>query len=514
MPTLIEDAATIKGVEGDSMFQNTIKAVTVFLACLLCLSGCGDSEDNFVITPGSSRFTTIELRSVLAQSVVPTQVVAFRGSGFNSQENRIYGPSDKNKSELVRWTLVPIEVTEFVIEYLNGDGTIVGEARVSLQLVADELFIIDNPTITFFNQPDPNLPNLTLRNGQTYDFNTDTGIISPAIDGSSTPPGWNAAGQDFTLNAFTMEAGSVLNVSGSAPFNLSAQSNITLDGTLAFVGANGIDGADIEVNNASSNLTPFQAEDGTDGTNGGDISLSSASQITGSGVIMANGGNGGDGGSVIISGINQANLTGGDGGNGGQPGEISLDDSDNTIPASIQLFSSGSGGNGGNVSTGLQHTVGTLRGGNGGNSAGSQGTGGNGGEARVMGSNTSGGVVIGGDGGLATGVGGFGGNGGNATVDLGSNGPTVSGGNGGDATQANGTGGNGGTALVVGNSSFITTLTGGDGGDATATGGQGGNGGNATVGGTNDGSAVGGTGGTGNPSPTNDGTNGTGTPTV
>jgi hypothetical protein len=90
---------------------------------------------------------TVELRSVLAQSVTPHQVTTFRATGYDQEQNLRYGPATKEKAALVEWNEVPVEVSDFVIEYLDANDQVVGLAQVTVELVAGQTFVVDNPTI-------------------------------------------------------------------------------------------------------------------------------------------------------------------------------------------------------------------------------------------------------------------------------------------------------------------------------------------------------------------------------
>lgn len=164
----------------------------------------------------------------------------------------------------------------------------------------------------------------------TYTFNTDTGDLSPQIGDSPTPPGWNDAEKRFVLSTFTVESGASLEITGSLPFKLTADEQISVSGTLDFSGQNGANGAD-----------------GALGGNGG----------TGG----VHGGDGGQGGGLSISGPNSAAVAAGAGGNGG--------DSDRD---------GGTGGNGGGayVGDGSTGSATAGAGGNGGSLNGSGGAGG------------------------------------------------------------------------------------------------------------------------------------------
>lgn len=113
----------------------------------LFLAGCGDSKD-YVVTSSPDQVATIALRSVLAQSTVPPSVASFRATGFDQEQNILYGPATTAKATQVTWPAVPVQVTEWGIEYLAVDGRLVGTARVQVQLVAGQTYLVDSPEIT------------------------------------------------------------------------------------------------------------------------------------------------------------------------------------------------------------------------------------------------------------------------------------------------------------------------------------------------------------------------------
>ena len=59
----------------------------------------------------------------------------------------LFGTATVEKAAQVDWTEIPVEVTDFVIEYLDADSQIAGIARVEVELLAGQTYIIDCPTI-------------------------------------------------------------------------------------------------------------------------------------------------------------------------------------------------------------------------------------------------------------------------------------------------------------------------------------------------------------------------------
>ncbi len=144
------------------------------------IGGCGGSTQDFVVvgqgSGGSGPTTaTVRLQSILAQSVVPDSVDSFRSTGFDGNLNHIFGPVTRDKAAVVEWTGVPIEVTDFVIEYLAG-GKIVGIAQAEVRLTAGETFLIENPTILEVTAPLESLAmsptSSTIANGTSTSFTT------------------------------------------------------------------------------------------------------------------------------------------------------------------------------------------------------------------------------------------------------------------------------------------------------------------------------------------------------
>jgi len=87
---------------------------------VLFFVGCGSSNDFVVTAPGlaevvTAKPATVRLRSVLAQTVVQSEVVSFRGAGYNEAGELLHGPVTLGKAEVVEWTEVPVAVTRFVV---------------------------------------------------------------------------------------------------------------------------------------------------------------------------------------------------------------------------------------------------------------------------------------------------------------------------------------------------------------------------------------------------------------
>lgn len=243
-----------------------------------------------------------------------------------------------------------------------------------------------------------------LGGNQTYTFNTDTGVLDPAIGPSATIPGWLVPEFLLVLPKFTVETGSTLDITGSRAFQVIAL-DILVEGSIEFNGADGADGAD--------GANP--GDHGGNGEDGGDIHFSALGDLTITGHISTNGGDGGAGGSVDIAGDNSGTVIGGNGGNGGNSGKITFNVAGNetVLPENLHQVG-GKGGAGGGV---------TIGGDNEGFASATAGAGGDGGAGEVGGDGgTGGGVTVnnlsqfaaaiagsGGDGGSPDGVGGYGG---------------------------------------------------------------------------------------------------------
>lgn len=463
-------------------------------ACLFSVCGCGSSFQESYLhtpTPDAARTTTVELRSILAQTAIPGYITNIRGSGFDASGERVYGPANKVKAATVQWTFVPLETKSFLFEFLGANGQVLGNATVAVRLIPSEIYIVDGLAVNFDPNPIPESgSDLRLLANQNYQFNTDTGVVSPPIGGSSNPPGWNSETKEFELETFTLETGAVLNVSGNTTLKVKTQGDTTLNGTLSFTGADGEDGADTEITEPAptAKLAPVAAQTNTaviigaageDGANGG-VSLVSLGQFSGHGTILSRGGNGGTGGNVRNSmSTYLTSLTGGRGGNGGAPGQVTIiDSSGRTVFASVEVETqSGNGGNGGSISIDGDGSYApedcVLQGGLGGDATGRNGNGGHGGHVVFSAERVSNaGIAAGGNGG----EGDFqGGNGGEVAY-AGFNGQN-------HGTTAGGTGGIGGTYGGRGGdvqfSGEMTTnsretATGGAGGEGGVRGGDGG----------------------------------------
>lgn len=122
--------------------------LTLLLLFSLLLAGCGDSQDYVVTSSSPQGSATVALRSVLAQTTVPARVDSFRATGFGLARAVLYGPVIVSKAAEVRWQGVPVETTEFLVEYLDADQQIVGFSRVQVQLAPGQTYLIDSPPIT------------------------------------------------------------------------------------------------------------------------------------------------------------------------------------------------------------------------------------------------------------------------------------------------------------------------------------------------------------------------------
>lgn len=435
----------------------------LLFVCLLGLCGCGSSNDEsyvFTSSPASARTTTVELRNILAQTAIPSYITTIRGTGFDASGERIYGPQSKAKAATVQWTEVPVETRTFLFEFLGANDVVLGNATVTVQLVESEVYVVDDLVVSFGPDPTPAPPaNLRVPSNQSYQFDTDTGVITPPLGGSSNPSGWNNETKEFELETFTLETGAVLNVSGNTALSIRVEGDVVLDGTLNFAGADGEDGADTEPSAQTAVLTqsvgpnitsPVTGVAGGNGASGG-VTIASFGEVSGSGAVFSRGGNGGNGGSVKFS-TDQTTIssaiTGGRGGNGGSPGLIKFvirGTTTDIVTGITATTSAGNGGKGGNVEflaavyTGANSSV---NGGRGGDSTEFGGSGGRGGSLLVISDEQ---LFLGGT--LATGAGGNG---------------EVYGGHGGDATFSGF------------NSQIIGTLTCGAGGSGGTQGGNGG----------------------------------------
>jgi len=283
-----------------------------------------------------------------------------------------------------------------------------------------------------------------LGGNQTYTFNTDTGVLDPAIGPSATIPGWLVPEFLLVLPKFTVETGSTLDITGSRAFQVIAL-DILVEGSIEFNGADGADGAD--------GANP--GDHGGNGEDGGDIHFSALGDLTITGHISTNGGDGGAGGSVDIAGDNSGTVIGGNGGNGGNSGKITFNVAGNetVLPENLHQVG-GKGGAGGGV---------TIGGDNEGFASATAGAGGDGGAGEVGGDGgTGGGVTIGGDnedfafaiagdGGYGRpggSEGGDGGDGGDVTVNNLSQFAAAIAGSGGDGGSPDGVGGYGGIATA------------------------------------------------------------------
>lgn len=441
--------------------------------CLLGVSGCGSSDRDpyfrapTVPAPPAARTATVELRSILAQTPVPSYVTTVRGSGLAASGERIYGPEEQALAATIRWTGVPVETRTFLFEFLGSNGRVLGNATVPVQLTESETFVVNDLTVAFAPDPNPDPtpeptpepePDLRLETDQSYQFNTDTGVISPPIEGSSNPTGWNSETKEFELNSFTLEPGAVLNVTGNTALALKVQGDVVVDGTLSFVGADGAAGEDTEVAtttlmravsvNAQATALDLTGAAGVNGADGG-VRVTASGQISGSGTIISNGGNGGQGGSIKFNAANTtitSVVTGGRGGNGGAPGSVTLQGAPGSVLVSLTIqTAAGHGGDGGSIELA--------------------------GEGCLV---DEGGELYGGRGGDASGQGGIAGDGGDVTfsAEYGTNTTTVVGGAGGTGAFQGGVGGD--VTFAEFNGRNIGTITGGAGGASDNYGGQGG----------------------------------------
>ncbi len=336
--------------------------------------------------------------------------------------------------------------------------------------------------------------NFTLSTSGTFD--TDSGTFE-----GSPVPGWNADTHQLLVNAFEIPGGRTLSVTGAFPFSLTAQGNVTLDGTLQFNGLSAIDPGP--------------------GTDAGEVKIVAFGAINGTnGTIFARGGNA---------------TTGQDGGDGSRValqagGDINIH-TINVDGGTTEDNGTAGGGRGGQITilAGGRHRANTLsaNGGKGGSLdfAGKDG-GGAGGSISVTADGNTGvtnASAAGGAGGFDV-TGGPGGGGGTINFSifgfLTVTNATAVGGSGGTGYLTGGDGGHGGIVALTSSLGSISASTilaqGGPGGTGdNFGGGNGGDGGSLTFGtapvGTLVASVMGGIGGAGTP-PGTAGTNGTITP--
>ncbi len=188
-------------------------------------------------------------------------------------------------------------------------------------------------------------PALLFQAGQVYSLNTTSGTIVPAIGGSATVPGWNAAEQRLQLTSFAMPAGTVLNVTGEVALQVHATGDITLDGVIDVSGQDGADGEDGVDGGYGVDGTSQGGEDGGDGL---DVSFFARRNLGGSGQVISAGGHGGDGGALPSDRNASASLVAGDGGDGGRPGEVVFQ-AGGQLSEPVTTLLGGDGGAGGSV---------------------------------------------------------------------------------------------------------------------------------------------------------------------
>jgi hypothetical protein len=118
--------------------------------CFFCLlvalvAGCGNSSMNDFVTgdvvaedlDGTSR---IELRLDLTREETATRDIRkMRFSGFNSQGNLVYGPTERDAADRLELNELPRFTRTLQIEYLSGsDAIVVGQAEVKLLVNQDQ----------------------------------------------------------------------------------------------------------------------------------------------------------------------------------------------------------------------------------------------------------------------------------------------------------------------------------------------------------------------------------------
>ncbi len=139
------------------MFRLGSLSVPFWMLLFLVFCGCGGSGGSTEVlgfspsnepTPSTTLATaTVELRSELAQTTIPGEITTLQAFGYDQGRVLRYGPVSQEKSSVVAWTDVPVDVTNFVIEYLDANGQIKGLAQVSVQLSQGQTLVVDNPNI-------------------------------------------------------------------------------------------------------------------------------------------------------------------------------------------------------------------------------------------------------------------------------------------------------------------------------------------------------------------------------
>ena len=128
--------------------KNRYRVFPFLLLLALLFSGCGSDNHQFVLTNpsgGAAPLATARIRvnSVLARSI-PTSIDSLRFTGVDASGQALFGPETRVKAATIILESVPLTVRTLLIEYLDN-GRIVGQARVSVNLSANETLTIEDP---------------------------------------------------------------------------------------------------------------------------------------------------------------------------------------------------------------------------------------------------------------------------------------------------------------------------------------------------------------------------------
>ncbi len=366
---------------------------SLILFCLLFLAGCGDSSDYVFTSSPAGQTASVQLRSPLAQTTVPSNVARFRASGYSQEQTKIFGPVTVEKAAQVEWTDVPLGVRDFVVEYLDINGGVVGVARVQVELVAGQTYIINSPSIVLITATLQSLtisPTLrTVVEGSSIDFtatghfsdNTTRNLTSVATWTSSEPtvatveqgeaqgliPGTSIITANF--GDFTAQATLVVTAGPPVPlpdltlvsgqtytFNtLNGELSPPIGGSITAPGWDNDEGR-LELSNftvengAILNVTggqPFRVRADANISMAGSIDYSG--QVGADGVDQANGQNGQNGGDINLFATGSLTATGTLNTSGGQGGDAANVTVQSDLTVSTSSANGGRGGNAGSI---------------------------------------------------------------------------------------------------------------------------------------------------------------------